>query len=183
MQVSPAQSAQLIESLQQHISGEVLGDDYHRALYSTDASLYQIQPLAVVVPRSPDDVRAAIQIAAEQRVPLVARGDGTSLSGQSIGPGIVLDFSKYLNRILALDPNSASVQIQPGVVLDQLNAAAAPHGLQFGPDVATSSRANLGGMIGNNSAERVRSATARPWIMCWRWTCWPPTAPRRRFVR
>ncbi len=155
MQLSPLQSALSANSLARlklACAGEVLDDDYHRALYSTDASLYQIQPLAVVVPRTRDDVKAVVEFAAEERVPLIVRGSGTSLSGQSIGAGIVVDFSKYLNRIIELDPRAATVRVEPGVVLDQLNAAAAAHGLQFGADVATSSRANLGGMIGNNSA-------------------------------
>ena len=127
-------------------------DDYQRALYSTDASLYRIDPVGVVVPRTRQDVVRTVQIAAEFGVPLVPRGSGTSLSGQSIGAGLVLDFSKYLNRILQLDPQQGIARVEPGVVLDQLNFAAAAHGLQFGPEVATSSRANLGGMIGNNSA-------------------------------
>src|SRR6185437_17160391 len=93
-----------------------------------------------------------VQILAEAGVPITARGGGTSLSGQSIGPGVVLDCSKYLNAILDVDPAGRVVRVQPGVVLDQLNRALAPHALQFGPDVATASRANLGGMIGNNSA-------------------------------
>jgi FAD/FMN-containing dehydrogenase/Fe-S oxidoreductase len=152
MQLSPLQSENLANSLRRHISGEVLCDDYRRALYSTDASLYQIQPLAVVVPKSREDVAACVAIAAEHRAPLVARGSGTSLSGQSIGAGIVVDFSKYLNRIVDLDAGSRTARVEPGVVLDQLNAAAAPHRLQFGPDVATSNRANIAGMIGNNSA-------------------------------
>ncbi len=152
MQLSPLQSENLANSLKRQIAGEVFTDEYHRSLYSTDASMYQIQPLAVVVPRTRDDVIACLAIAAEYRVPLVARGSGTSLSGQSIGAGIVVDFSKYLHRIVELDPVGCTARVEPGVVLDQLNAAAGAHGLQFGPDVATSNRANLGGMIGNNSA-------------------------------
>lgn len=152
MQLNLAQLAQTLKSLEESISGDVFSDEYHRALYSTDASMYQIEPRGVVVPRSVDDVRCTLQWAAEHRIPLVPRGSGTSLSGQSIGPGIVLDFSKYMNAILDLDPQQMRARVQPGVVLDQLNAAAAAHDLQFGPDVATSSRANLGGMIGNNSA-------------------------------
>ncbi len=152
MQLSPLQSENLANSLKRHIAGEVICDDYHRALYSTDASLYQIQPLVVVVPKSREDVAACVAIAAEHHVPLVARGSGTSLSGQSIGAGIVVDFSKYLNRIVDLDAAARTARVEPGVVLDQLNRAAAPHRLQFGPDVATSNRANIGGMIGNNSA-------------------------------
>src|SRR5262249_23049319 len=120
--------------------------------YSTDASIYQIEPLGVVIPKTVDDVQAVVQIAGEMGVPITARGGGTSLSGQSIGPGVVLDFSKYLNAILDVDPAARTTRVQPGVVLDQLNRALAGQGLQFGPDVATASRANLGGMIGNNSA-------------------------------
>ncbi|HEY2146982.1 MAG TPA: FAD-binding and (Fe-S)-binding domain-containing protein, partial [Pirellulales bacterium] len=152
MQLNSTQSEQLANSLKGQIAGDLYLDAHHRALYSTDASLYQIQPLAVVAPRSRDDVLVALQAAREHRVPLVARGSGTSLSGQSIGAGIVLDFSKYLNRIVELDPREKTARVEPGVVLEQLNAAAKPHGLQFGPDVATSNRANIGGMIGNNSA-------------------------------
>jgi FAD/FMN-containing dehydrogenase len=142
----------LARKLAREVAGEVHFDGYQRALYSSDASLYQIQPVGVVVPRTANDVAIVTQAAAEVGVPLVPRGSGTSLSGQSIGPGIVLDFSKYMNQILDLDLEACTARVQPGVVLDQLNAAAAKHGLQFGPDVATSSRANLGGMIGNNSA-------------------------------
>src|SRR5262249_3946235 len=99
-----------------------------------------------------DDLRAAVQIAAEMRVPVTARGGGTSLSGQSVGPGLVLDCSKYLNKLLAVDVAGRTARVQPGIVLDHLNRALAGYGLQFGPEVATASRATLGGMIGNNSA-------------------------------
>ncbi len=138
--------------LRRHLQGEVRFDDTSRRLYSTDASIYQIVPLGVVIPRTSEDVVAAVQAAGELRVPITARGGGTSLSGQSIGPGIVLDFSKYLHAITDVDPTMRTARVQPGVVLDQLNRALAPHGLQFGPEVATANRANLGGMIGNNSA-------------------------------
>lgn len=152
MQLTSEAAGQLEQSLKSHVRGEVYFDSYQRALYGTDASLYQIQPAGVVIPRTRDDVLVAMQLAAEHNVPIVPRGSGTSLSGQSIGAGLVLDFSKYLNRIIELDPQSQTARVEPGVVLDHLNAAAARHGLQFGPEVATSSRANLGGMIGNNSA-------------------------------
>jgi FAD/FMN-containing dehydrogenase/Fe-S oxidoreductase len=142
----------LARHLRQHLQGEVGFDLTSRRLYSTDASIYQIEPLGVVLPKTADDLHAAVQIAAEMGVPITPRGGGTSLSGQSIGPGLVIDCSKYLNRLLALDPAARTARVQPGLVLDQLNRALAPHGLQFGPDVATASRANLGGMIGNNSA-------------------------------
>ncbi len=144
--------SELESRLRAHVSGDVLFDDVSRGLYSTDASIYQIAPLGVVLPRSRDDVRATIQIAADLGVPILPRGGGTSLSGQTVAAAIVIDFSKYMNRILDIDPQQRLVRIEPGVVLDQLNLALAAHGLQFGPDVSTSSRAALGGMIGNNSA-------------------------------
>jgi FAD/FMN-containing dehydrogenase/Fe-S oxidoreductase len=151
MNVTPAQSTELLNSLKKRLSGEIFSDNYARALYSTDASIYQIMPLAVVVPRTRDDVVCTVQAAAEHGLAIIPRGGGTSLSGQSIGAGIVIDFSKYM-RAIQIDPISRTARVQSGVVLDQLNSAAAPHALQFGPDVATSSRANVGGMIGNNSA-------------------------------
>lgn len=142
----------LAAQLRTHIEGEVRFDHASRDLYSTDASIYQIRPLGVVIPKTVQDLQTTVQIASEMRLPITARGAGTSLSGQSIGPGLVIDNSKYLNRILAVDPEARMARVQPGVVLEQLNRELAPHGLQFGPDVATASRANLGGMIGNNSA-------------------------------
>jgi len=148
---APKQQA-LFAALRRHLAGEVRFDLGSRRLYSTDASIYQIEPLGVVIPKTLDDLAAVVQIAAETETPIVPRGGGTSLSGQAIGPGIVVDCSKYLNQIGPIDVSSRSVRVQPGVVLDQLNRACAVHGLQFGPDVSTASRATLGGMIGNNSA-------------------------------
>lgn len=142
----------LIDVLRKHIAGEVRFDAASRHLYSTDASHYQIQPLGVVIPKTPADLTAVVQIAAETQTPIVPRGGGTSLSGQSIGPGIVIDCSKFLNQIGPVDLSARKVTVQPGVVLDHLNRALAVHGLQFGPDVATANRATLGGMLGNNSA-------------------------------
>ncbi len=142
----------LARHLRKHLAGEVRFDTASRRLYSTDASIYQIEPLGVVLPKSAEDVVAAVQITAEMHVPITPRGGGTSLSGQSIGPGVVLDCSKYLNAVLDIDPVGRTARVQPGVVLDQFNRALAPHNLLFGPEVSTSSRANLGGMIGNNSA-------------------------------
>src|SRR5947209_3439441 len=142
----------LARHLRKHLQGEVRFDATARRLYSTDASIYQIEPLGVVISRTVEDIHITIQIATEMRVPITARGGGTSLSGQSIGPGIILDCSKYLNAILDLDPTTRTVRVQPGVILDTLNRAAGEHSLWFGPDVATASRANLGGMLGNNSA-------------------------------
>src|SRR5262245_24118903 len=146
------QRHELLRHLTNHLEGEVRFDAPSRTLYSTDASIYQIEPLGVVLPKRLDDVVATVQVAAAMRVPITPRGGGTSLSGQSIGPGVVLDCSKYLNAILDIDPTARVARIQPGVVLDTFNRVLGDHDLQFGPDVSTSSRANLGGLMGNNSA-------------------------------
>src|SRR5258708_31009190 len=142
----------LAKHLRKHVEGEVRFDSTTRKLYSTDASIYQIEPLGVVIPRTTADIVTTVRIAGEMATPITARGGGTSLSGQSIGPGIILDCSKYLNRILDINTTSRTAVIEPGVVLDQLNAAVGKENLLFGPEVSTSSRANLCGMIGNNSA-------------------------------
>ncbi|HEY1188773.1 MAG TPA: FAD-linked oxidase C-terminal domain-containing protein [Gemmata sp.] len=152
MDFATARRDSLVRYLRRHVSGEVRFDSTSCALYATDASHYQIRPLGVVLPKTIDDLAVTVQIASELNVPITARGGGTSLSGQSIGPGIVIDCSKYLNAVGEVDRSGRRVRVQPGVVLDHLNRALAPHGLMFGPDVATASRATLGGMIGNNSA-------------------------------
>ncbi|MEM7586200.1 MAG: FAD-linked oxidase C-terminal domain-containing protein [Acidobacteriota bacterium] len=138
--------------LREQVRGDVLFDEASRGIYATDASNYMIQPIAVVVPRDEADVVAAVRIAVEHRVPILPRGGGTSLAGQTVGAALVIDFSKSMNRILALDVDARRVRVQPGLVRDELNAAVAPHGLHFAPDPATASRANVGGMIGNNSS-------------------------------
>jgi FAD/FMN-containing dehydrogenase/Fe-S oxidoreductase len=144
--------AHLLGYLRKHVDGEIRFDATSRRLYSTDASIYQITPTGVVIPRTEQALLSAVQICLETRTPIVARGGGTSLSGQSIGAGVVIDCSKYLNAIGPVDAGGRTVRVQPGVVLDHLNRHLAPHGLQFGPEVATFTRATLGGMIGNNSA-------------------------------
>ena len=123
-----------------------------RALYSTDASVYRIEPLGVVVPRTRDDVVRTVEIAARHRVSITARGGGTSQAGQAIGAGLQLDTSKYLNRILELNVVERWAWIEPGVVLDELNAQLKVHGLRFAPDISTASRATIGGMMANNSS-------------------------------
>src|SRR5471032_357607 len=138
--------------LEQHISGEVRFDRVSRALYSTDASVYRIEPLGVVVPRTRDDVVRAVEVAARHHVSITARGGGTSQAGQAIGAGLQLDTSKYLNRILEVNVAERWAWIEPGVVLDELNAQLKPHGLRFAPDISTASRATVGGMIANNSS-------------------------------
>jgi FAD/FMN-containing dehydrogenase/Fe-S oxidoreductase len=134
------------------VAGEVRFDRLSRAIYSTDASVYQIVPLGVVLPKTPADVLAVLEACARFGVPLTARGGGTSQAGQAIGPGIVLDFSKYMNRILEIDAVQRWARVEPGCVLDDLNLAVKPFGLQFAPDISTSNRATLGGMIANNSS-------------------------------
>ncbi len=139
-------------ALEGRFTGEVRCDRLSRALYSTDASVYQIVPLGVLLPRTEADVRAALDVCRTFRVPLTARGGGTSQAGQCIGPGLVLDCSKYLNAILEVNPAERWAWVQPGCVLDDLNLAVKKHGLHFAPDISTSNRATLGGMVANNSS-------------------------------
>jgi FAD/FMN-containing dehydrogenase/Fe-S oxidoreductase len=134
------------------IGGEVRFERLDRALYSTDASVYQIVPLGVVLPRTADDVRSAVNVCARFGVPIIARGGGTSQAGQCIGPGVIVDFSKYCHQILEVNADQRWARVQPGCVLDDLNQHVRPAGLQFAPDISTSSRATIGGMIANNSS-------------------------------
>jgi FAD/FMN-containing dehydrogenase/Fe-S oxidoreductase len=132
--------------------GDVSFDKVTLGIYATDASIYQIKPMALILPRDEDDVRAAVTTAVKYNVCILPRGGGTSLGGQAVGPAMVIDFSKYMNKILELNVKQRWVRVQPGIVLDELNATLAPHGLHFAPDPATSSRATIGGMMGNNSS-------------------------------
>jgi len=141
--------------------GDVHADRLHRALYGTDASIYERAPDLVLLPRTTGDVRKAVQVAIEQRLPITARGGGTGLTGGAVNHGMQLDCSRYLNRILEIDAERRMAVVEPGVVLDHLNAALAPHGLYFAPDVATSSRATIGGMIANNSCGAHSVSTGR----------------------
>ena len=142
----------LAARLRRELEGEVLFDPVSRGLYSTDASIYQIEPVGVVVPRTVQDVATAIEIAVQEGVPVLPRGAGTSQGGQAVGRALVIDTSKHLRAISGLDAEGGTVRVEPGVVLDDLNRWLAPHGLFFPVDVATSSRATLGGMAGNNSS-------------------------------
>ena len=147
---SPDRSA-LAQRLRRELRGEVLFDAASRGRYSTDASIYQIEPVGVVVPRDENDALTALQIAIEEGVPLLPRGGGTSQCGQTVGAALVLDVSKHLNKIIAFDKDARTVTVQPGMVLDHLNAWLKPHGLWFPVDVSTSAQATIGGMAGNNS--------------------------------
>ncbi|MFJ5026681.1 FAD-binding and (Fe-S)-binding domain-containing protein [Streptomyces sp. NPDC088560] len=141
----------LAEALRRSVRGEVGFDVTSRALVTMDASNYRRVPLGVVAPRDADDVAAVLAVCRARGVPVVARGGGTSIAGQATGTGVVLDFTRHMNRLLELDPGERTAVVQPGLVLDRLQEAAAPHGLRFGPDPSTHSRCTLGGMIGNNS--------------------------------
>ena len=142
---------QLIAALEREIQGPTAFDELTRGLYSTDASNHQLQPLGVVIPATKSDVQAAVQIAAEHNVPVLARGGATSLAGQTVGQALVLDMSKHFRNMVELDPESQTALVEPGVVCSELNAAAAHHGLMYGPDPASANRATFGGMIGNNA--------------------------------
>ncbi len=133
------------------LAGELHDDVTLRGVYATDASVYQVTPLAVAFPKNGDDVRKVLAFAIEHGLPLTGRGGGTSLSGQAIGPGIVVDFSRHMNRVLEVAADGSWVRVEPGAVLDELNKVLAPLGTHFAPDPATGSRATIGGMIGNNS--------------------------------
>ncbi|MER6296710.1 FAD-binding and (Fe-S)-binding domain-containing protein [Streptomyces althioticus] len=142
---------ELAAALRGAVRGEVDLGVTARALTTMDASNYRRVPLGVVAPRDADDVAAALAVCREHGVPVVPRGGGTSIAGQATGTGIVLDFTRHMNRLLSLDPEAGTAVVQPGLVLDRLQEAAAPHGLRFGPDPSTHGRCTLGGMIGNNS--------------------------------
>jgi FAD/FMN-containing dehydrogenase/Fe-S oxidoreductase len=138
--------------LKQRIEGDIRFDRYSRLLYSTDASIYQIEPIGVVVPRHKGDVQAVLELANKWRVSVLPRGGGTSLAGQAVGHSIVLDFSKYMQNVLEVNQQELWCRVQPGLVQDELNAYVRGRGLQFGPDTSTSNRATIGGMVGNNSS-------------------------------
>lgn len=138
--------------LEKEITGEVRFDTVSRALYSTDASVYQIMPLGVVVPKNREDLITAVTTAARHRCPVTLRGGGTSQAGQAIGAGIQIDTSKYYNRVLEVNPEELWCRVEPGIVLDELNAELKVHSMRFAPDISTASRATIGGMMANNSS-------------------------------
>ncbi|MCE8503004.1 FAD-binding and (Fe-S)-binding domain-containing protein [Bacteroides thetaiotaomicron] len=141
---------QLIE-LQNKIQGELFTDTLHRIIYSTDASGYREEPLGVVYPKDSEDIRIIVSFAIQNHLNLIPRAGGTSLAGQVVGKGLVVDISKHMNRILEIRPEESWIRIQPGVILDELNLFCKPYGLFFGPETSTSNRCCLGGMVGNNS--------------------------------
>lgn len=138
-------------ALAPRISGELRTDDMTRALYATDASMYQIRPEAVLIPRTMEDVQAGIEAAADFNLPILPRGGASSLAGQTVGEALVIDFSLHLDGLLEVNLEEKWARVQPGLILDRLNFVLAEHDLMVGPDPASSSRATLGGMVGNNS--------------------------------
>lgn len=144
-------AGQLARELRQHTQGEVLFSPADRGRYATDASIYQQMPVGVFVPATADDVATALRVCRQLRVPLVPRGGGTSQCGQTVGTGLVIDHSKHMRRVLAVDAEARTATVEPGIVLDHLNARLKPLGLWYPVDVSTSAQATLGGMAGNNS--------------------------------
>ena len=142
---------ELAQELRHRVSGEVRFDPFSRVLFSTDASIYQMEPVGVVIPRSVEDVLAVMEVARDHQVPVLPRAGGTSLAGQCVNHAIVIDFSKYMNQLLEVNQEEHWARVQPGIVLDQLNRLLAPYNLQYAPDPTTASRACVGGGIGNNT--------------------------------
>ena len=147
----PREADSLAAALRKRIQGEVRFDNGSRALYATDSSNYRQVPIGVVIPRTIDDVLETLAAARQFGAPILARGGGTSLAGQCCNAGIVIDMSKYLNRIIKIDPQRRIARVQPGVVLDQLNKQLKPYNVMYGPDPSTHEYCTFGGMIGNNS--------------------------------
>src|SRR5215467_14090436 len=142
----------LYQALKARVSGEVRFDRASRLMYNTDASIYEIEPIGVVIPRTHEDVFAAMEVAHDFKVPVLPRGAGTSLAGQTVGDAVVIDMSKHLNRVLNVNTEERWAIVEPGVVQEQLNLHVRPMGYLFGPDTSTANRATIGGMMGNNSA-------------------------------
>jgi FAD/FMN-containing dehydrogenase/Fe-S oxidoreductase len=147
----PAALPDALAELRRRVDGEVRDDRVSRILYSTDASIYQVEPYAVLLPRTTDDLHAAVEVAAAYELPLLARTSGSSLAGQAVNEALVVDCSRHLDGVLEVDPDRRRVRVEPGVVLDRLNDHLRPHGLMFGPDPASSERAAMGGIVANNS--------------------------------
>src|SRR3712207_6650950 len=151
MTLAPDVATDLAEALRRAGVGDVDDSGLARALYSSDGSLYRVLPRAVVRPRHPDEIEATLAVCRELGVPSTARGAGTSIAGNAAGPGAVLDTSRYLSRVHAVDAEARTATVDPGVAQAALQTAARPHGLRFGPDPSTHNRCTIGGMIGNNA--------------------------------
>ncbi|MCI0389719.1 MAG: FAD-binding oxidoreductase, partial [Acidobacteria bacterium] len=141
----------LERELRRYVEGDVRFDKYSRLLYSTDASIYQVEPIGVVIPRYERDVQAVLSVANRLNVPVLPRGGGTSLTGQTVNHAIILDYSAHLNQVIEVNQEELWARVEPGLIQDELNRHLRPMGLLFGPDTSTANRATIGGMIGNNS--------------------------------
>src|SRR5450830_1930367 len=148
---STAPATPFAMQLQREMRGEVMFGKADRGRYATDASIYQIMPLGVVVPRDQADLKIALDVARQHRMPVLARGAGTSQCGQTVGEALIVDNSKYLNQVINFDPVARTITVEPGMVLDHLYAWLKPHGLWFPVDVSTAAQCTIGGMSGNNS--------------------------------
>ena len=139
------------QGLEKALEGDLYTNDVMRTLYATDASAYREMPLAVAIPRSDQDIRQLIAFAQQENISLIPRAAGTSLAGQVVGKGIIVDVSQHFTEVLEINPEEQWVRVQPGVIRDNLNHFLKPHGLFFGPETSTANRAMIGGMVGNNS--------------------------------
>src|SRR3954469_6727379 len=176
-----AERSPLARRLAREVDGEVLFDAASRGRYSTDASIYQVTPVGVVVPRTADAAISAMQIAIEAGVAVLPRGAGTSQCGQTVGEALVIDDSKHLNALVELDVAARQAVVAPGMVLDTLNAKLRPHGLWYPVDVSTSAQATLGGMSGNNSCGSRSLAYGNMVDRVSAIDAWLPTGERARF--
>src|SRR5262245_36265121 len=144
-------TSEKLQQLATQLEGEFYDDSTMRTLYATDASAYREMPLAVALPKTVDDIKKLIAFARKENTSLIPRAAGTSLAGQVVGDGIIVDVSKYFTKILELNKDEGWIRVQPGVIRDELNMFLKPHGLFFGPETSTANRAMIGGMVGNNS--------------------------------
>ncbi|HET9906425.1 MAG TPA: FAD-linked oxidase C-terminal domain-containing protein [Anaerolineales bacterium] len=145
------QFPEYINELRKDFRGEIRNDLASRILYSTDASIYHVEPLGVAIPKTQEDLHTAVELAAKYKIPILPRGSGTSLAGQAVGEALILDCSRWLDKIIEINPEEHYAIVEPGVVLSNLNKAAGKYGLMFGPDPASAERATMGGVIGNNA--------------------------------
>ena len=170
----------LKQELEGKIQGDLLWDQMSRMLFSTDASLYQQTPLGVVLPETRVDLLQAVRTAAKYRVPILPRGAAPVWPARPVTRGLVIDDSKHMNRLLEVNPQQRWARVEPGIVLDNLNHALGPHGLFFAPDLATASRATVGGMLGTTPRVCAPSATGGRLSTCWNWRWFWPRA--RSFI-
>ncbi len=144
-------SLDINNEIKKSILGDVKSDSYSKWMYSTDASIYQMEPLGIALPKNAEDVAEIIRICSESKTIFLPRGGGTSLAGQTVNHGIVIDFTKYMNKVLTVNPEERWAIVQPGITIDEFNAHLKPYGLYYTPDPTTKSRATIGGSLGNNS--------------------------------